>query len=265
VAAGLCLAVSAYADDKGWLELGTDHFIVCHTGAEEPARATGREAENWYARLMSDFGLPRRGDSWQWERRIRIRLYPSAEQFRKATGAPEWAGGRSSLAEREISTWEKDNAFTNSVLPHELAHLILREYIGPERDVPLWFVEGVTQWAEPGKRLLAAEKGYGMRGIQDRLAIQDLQACRVEDLHSTGKAAVFYRQSLSLVAFIMAEGGSERFGTLCRHLRDGKTLEQALRFTYPNSLRTMTDLERSWLKSAGENHDSRSGGGGNPP
>jgi hypothetical protein len=58
----------------------------------------------------------------------------------------------------------------------------------------------------------------------------------------------FYSESISLVSFLMAEGGADRFVRFCRSLRDGKSLEDGLRFAYPDSVSSIEALEAKWEK-----------------
>ena len=45
------------------------------------------------------------------------------------------------------------NGFFDTLLPHELGHIIFRDYIGFTAAVPLWFEEGVAIYQEKAKRL----------------------------------------------------------------------------------------------------------------
>ena len=59
-----------------------------------------------------------------------------------------------------------------------------------------------------------------------------------------------------MVGFMIEEHGSERFRVFCGHLRDGKTMDDALRFTYPSRMRNLLELEAAWKKHLG-NGDAR--------
>jgi len=251
VAAGWCLAaVAGGADDApAWREHATDHFRVLFVG--EPAAAAtsaGTAAERHYSRIATELGLSRPGQSWRWDRRVVIRLYPSEDAFRAATRAPEWAVGRASARLQEIACWAGQAGWEESVLPHEITHLMLRAYLGQEPDPPAWFVEGVTQWMEPDRRAAADEAGRWVLREGRSVPAEQLNGMAARDLADPVAATAFYRQAVSLVGFLFRHGGSERFGRLLRQVRDGKTMEAALRFTYPETLRSMKDLETRWAK-----------------
>ena len=58
----------------------------------------------------------------------------------------------------------------------------------------------------------------------------------------------FYIQALSLVDFMIVTGGTSNFEKFCRHLRKGKSLNEALKFSYPTSIRSTEELEKKWVK-----------------
>lgn len=59
---------------------------------------------------------------------------------------------------------------------------------------------------------------------------------------------LFYVEAVSLVDFLITEYGSERFISFCRQLRDNKNMDEALKFTYPTSIRNAKTLQEKWLK-----------------
>ena len=65
-------------------------------------------------------------------------------------------------------------------------------------------------------------------------------------MDDTGIAITFYAQSVSLVGFIIKEYGADRFRKFCGQLRDEKSINEALRFTYPDEISTIELLEKSW-------------------
>jgi len=67
-------------------------------------------------------------------------------------------------------------------------------------------------------------------------------------------AAVFYAQSSFMVEFLVAQYGHEAFRELCRHLRDGKSFEEALKKAYYPNIDSMVSFERQWVKYMGLGH-----------
>ena len=60
--------------------------------------------------------------------------------------------------------------------------------------------------------------------------------------------AAYYIQAMSIVDFLTEEKGTHRFVIFCRNLRDGKSMEEALQFAYPTSIRSVEQLEKKWIE-----------------
>ena len=178
-------------------------------------------------------------------------------------------GFRFSLLRLIVSFQEADR-FLDSVLPHELTHLIFRDFVGFKGEVPLWLDEGVAQWEEEVKRdwiKRGLREHLGKRTLLSLKYMMDLDIRLIKDtdtvyfhantiddkpgfivIDGRNLIELFYLQSASLVGFLIEVYGSDSFTDFCRQLRDGKTLEKALRLAYPNSLNSLAELEKGWLK-----------------
>lgn len=159
-----------------WQTVKSTHCIVAYRADPAFAAEVSRHAERYYGQVTDELGFTRYSQFWLWNRRVSIFVYETAAQFASATGAPEWAVGSSDYAGRRIDAYGGPG-FLDSVLPHEMTHLILREFMG----------------------------------------------------------------------FLIERFGAARFRTFCGHLRDGKSMDDALRFTYPRSLRSIEELEATWI------------------
>jgi hypothetical protein len=245
--AASCVGEAAQpSTDQPWEETTSKHFIVRHRSDAAFAVTIAAAAERHYEAIARDLGYTRFGDYWLWEQRATIVLHPSVVAFAAATGAPVWARGKADHSVRTIHAVTGDGNLSESVLPHELAHLIFRQFVGFEGDIPLWLDEGVAQREESEGKLLARSRTRGLMARGRLASLAELTDVRGADLGSRIPAEAFYPQAGSLVGFLVDVHGSERFTKFCRQLRDGRALEDALRFTYPETLRTMQDLERGW-------------------
>ncbi len=63
----------------------------------------------------------------------------------------------------------------------------------------------------------------------------------------------YYLQAISLIDFMIERFGADRFIAFCRHLRDGKNIDNALKFSFPTVLRTADELQAAWLDYLGVN------------
>ena len=64
----------------------------------------------------------------------------------------------------------------------------------------------------------------------------------------------YYIQSVSLISFLIDRYGSLNFSSFCRELRDGKTVEGALKLAYPGKIENIQDLEARWREYLEETH-----------
>jgi hypothetical protein len=251
-AAVLLTACPSRGEDAGWQTLKGEHFLVHHQGDAAFAAEVLREAEACYDGITHDLGIERRDRFWLWDRRVHITLHSTREAFLRATGAPSWAGGKASYQKRAIDSFEGSPDLLDSLLPHEMTHLVFRDFVGGTRAVPLWLDEGTAQWEE---RTGAREAACLARELCRQGRFVPLRSLMESDVRRSGshrEAEEFYAQARSLVAFLVKRYGRDRFRVLCGQIRLGKSFEEALRFTYPDRLRTLEQLEQEWKQSLKE-------------
>ena len=131
----LCFSVSLLLGSKGsfaqdWKELKGDHFIIYYASEDKFPSEVLRKAESYYQQISSDLGYQRYSNFWQWENRVRIYVYPTREEFLTQTGQPNWSYGVANYTEKEIRSYLWSEGFMDALLPHEMTHLIFRDYVG---------------------------------------------------------------------------------------------------------------------------------------
>jgi len=251
LAAVFCLPAAVFAQE--WNAVKGKHFVVYFPELSERQTAARvlREAENYYRKIGDQIGYTRYHNFWTWDARVKILLFPSHEAFVRTTGQPEWSTGfadRDSqlFKSRVIVTYQQEKDFFDGLLPHEISHLVLHDFLSG-RPIPIWFDEGVAQLQEASKsreadrimRFLVSRSGYIPFPLLTRMDIRKEKDSR--------KVQVFYAQSLSVVEFLIRQYGSHAFADFCRALRDGKNVEGALRQAYTNKIDTISQLEQKWL------------------
>jgi hypothetical protein len=248
-------AVLAYASilsAETWREKHSRHFRVFYSVDAAFAEAVVEWAEHYYTQITHDLGLQhvvkRDWAPWLGERRCRIYLHPSPAAYLQATGAPPWSGGMVNYRQRLVHSFIGAPGFLEKTLPHELAHIVFREFVGFDNGiVPRWLDEGVAQYAESGRREESLE--LMRQGVDDGVYLSLMQLQQTPLSHASGEVArLFYAQAVTLVHFFMDQYGSRRFVELCRNLRDGRSLEQALRFATSGSIRSLADFEGAWYQ-----------------
>lgn len=241
------LPFSAFADS--WKEEKGDHFIVYYQGEQKFAKDISRQAEVYYNQIASDIGYPRYSNFWQWDNRVKITIFQTKEEFQKISGQPAWSNGMADYLGKRILTYTWSEGFLDGLLPHEIAHLVFRDFVGFKGQVPLWIDEGIAQWEEPKKRAKARPIAFYLIQNQSVIPLADLTM--MNDLSGKDENTVnaFYMQSVSLVDFLMKSYGAQAFADFCRQLRDGKKLNAALSFSYSGSIKDIDELQKKWIKS----------------
>lgn len=231
---------------KVWKEEKGEHFIIYYVQDGVFAKLVANKAEHCYTKIATDLGYVRYSDFWQWDKRAKIYIHATQQDFQKATGQPEWSHGMASYSDKSIHTIESSKNFINSVLPHEITHLIFRDFVGLQGQVPLWMDEGVAQWEEDEKREGALQAMPHALVTGEVYTLEALTSMDIRQETKPAAVGLFYLQAISLIDFLVKAYGSSTFTVFCRALRDGKSLEAALRSAYPNSIRNVEELEGKW-------------------
>ncbi len=239
-----------------WQVVRGRHFLVHYRGDQAFAEKVAGRAEEYYDSITKDLGFARYDNFWLWENRVSILIYPSKGEFAGATGAPVWAIGKAEYSRKTISTYAGGETFVDSVLPHEMTHLIFRDFIGFKGDIPLWLNEGVAQWEEPAKRANLARYHARLSADNACIPFDRLMAMDVKQVTASGRASDFYSQAMSMVGFLITRHGSAKFRTFCGEIRDGRSLDDSLRFAYPGVLRNIKEFEKAWKKYLTEQQEA---------
>jgi hypothetical protein len=269
-----CLAAN-YAGD--WHEKKSEHFVVYFAQDDEFAQTVLDAAEKDYRNIAYDLGYARYSEFWTWDKRVKIYIFPDRNSFLKSTSQPNWSEGMADYTNKEIVSYVWGKGFVESLLPHEMAHLIFRDFVGFKGDVPLWLDEGVAQWEEEAKRkdmksmiqrnfqldnllLVSDIMKLNIESLKDKQGVL-IRSTRTKDdkdgvifLSANNLIELFYLESVSLVGYLIEKFGSESFSGFCRELRDGKGVEEALKIAYPLHIRSLREFEDGWreyLKSGG--------------
>lgn len=239
--------------DKSWNELKGSHFIIYYKNSSPNFSAkVMKNAEQYYNQIASDLGYPRRNQFWLWENRCKIYLYPNRESFLALTPeATTWSNGFAVPEQKAIVSFEGSDVFLDSILPHELAHLVFRDFVGLQNGgVPLWLDEGLAMSQEKAKRASFDHLVHQMIAEGKWIPIAQLNNIHSLQGYSTPQAAAFYAESQSLVRFILKNGGpSDRFVQFCRDLRDGKNLDEAFSSNYQRKFPSVQKFEEAWVQA----------------
>ena len=244
----LCWNLTAEQDNDWKLAKGI-HFIIYHK--DLPDRfilQTLEYAEDYYRDITYNLGFSR-DKFWLDENRAKIYIYKDSQDYVLATGMPEWSGGRAKWQEKTIETFAWSSNFFNSLLPHELAHIIFREFAGIGANIPLWLDEGVAGFQELVNR--AKSKRIVKDALKNKtfIPLGELSKIDIRTMDDKEKAALFYAESLSAVEFLIKQFGTSRFYDFTQALNKGKSLDDALNDSYKEvEIRNLEDFNNRWMR-----------------
>ncbi len=281
----LFLLIRSLAYAQNWQEIKSEHFVLFYASGTPPVNSTDSsggvisaedfskdvlyKAEGYYEKIAGDLGYQRSSEFWTWDKRAKIYIYPGHEAFIKTANHPVWAGGMADYDNKAIISYLGSKDFTVTILPHEIAHLIFRDFVGFKGQVPLWLDEGVAQWTEIEKRLKMKKLVKEMLVNDKLLTIEDMMKFslnvinngdreyimptrtirgekRTFSLTGNNLIATFYVEAVSLVGFLIEKFGKFEFTNFCRALRDGKGVEESLSTVYSSRIRNLEDFEKQW-------------------
>lgn len=239
-----------------WSEIKDKHFVVYYESKDDAplAKEILRRAEGYYQKIGGDIGYLRTNKMWTWDNRVEIFLFATQNSFLANTGQPLWSTGYADrdsrlFKSRTIVTFRQEDGFVDGLLPHEISHLILHDFVGESVHVPVWFDEGIAQMQEKDKRGMVRGMMKPLALRKQHIAFDTFVGWDIRKEKDPRKAQIFYAQSLSVVDYLATEYGMGPLGRLCRALRDKKDFSAALSFAYPGVFASMGDLEKKWILS----------------
>jgi hypothetical protein len=235
----------ARASSQDWQVRNSRHFIIYHRDVPvDYLNQLITKAENYYKSITNNLGF-KRFDFWSWDNRCRMFLYPDRRSYLAATGSISWSRAHVYAAEKHIITYANQEGFFETILPHEMAHIIFREFIGFDKQLPIWLDEGVAILAE-------ADSSQRLSFAKDMIADgQHIPLSELSDIrnYKSIEPYAFYSQAASIVDFLLNRYGRNNFVVFCRELRDRDNWQEALRRAY--RFNSLSELEQQWLEYEG--------------
>jgi hypothetical protein len=240
----LVWTLPAHAMGADWQVKRSDHFVVHFQEApSEYINQLIKRSEDYYKNITQTFGFTRYDGFWTWDRRANIYLYMTREAYQKATNQPDWSDARANIFSREIHTYINMHEFFDRILPHEIAHLIFREFVGLEWQLPLWIDEGIACWSE--------KKGMDARFAMAQTLVTSERFISLQKLSQMGPeeitdADAFYSESASVIEFLYRSGGREKLIDYFRCLRDHEDWVFSLKKIY--GFQNLSEMNRAWME-----------------
>ncbi len=234
-----------------WKEDRSRHFIIFYKSAPRDfVTAVEESAEDYYDKITRNLGFVRY-DSWSFDKRAKIYIYDDHQDYVQSGKYADWSNGVVSAKIKTIRTFPLAHGFFDSTLPHELGHIIFREFIGFKAKVPVWFEEGVAMHQEKARRWGANRVVRKAMADGNFIPVDKLNYVRLGKNTSKETLQIFYSESASFVNFMIERFGRYRFVRLCRKLKNGISFEDALREVYGrhNNLHTLNEMWINYVKS----------------
>jgi hypothetical protein len=243
---GFCIGIID-AGAKEWEVLKSNSFIVYYRSSvpEDFVKTVLDSAQENFRRVVENLGAASY-KSWNQNNRASIYIYADQEDYIHSGNQASWSHGSAMEGSKVIKTFPSDEGFFDTLLPHELGHIILREYLGPDADIPLWFNEGVAMNQEKAKRLSSNKIVQEAIAKGQYIPLTQLTDMRLYKDSDKEKVKIFYAESASIVFFMVNQLGENRFYKLCRELKERTRFVDALSKVYVQ-FNGLDGLNKKWM------------------
>jgi hypothetical protein len=231
-----------------WKHSESDHFIYhfVHTFVATPISV---EAEFHYQVITKELERDQPGSS----PKSHIYIFEQPEDWREFQSAgqlEQWTGGIHSAGSLFI---QRDPAykFSNNVLGHEIAHLVLHRFY--TASIPCWLDEGFAQYVSKNAHSsYQRARGYISKPHSESIADGDLIAlpALLSITHPpSDRVQTFYNESERLVRFL-AGTDKRSFLTLLDALARHQPFETAISQSYAGTFNNVGVLEQKFREYA---------------
>lgn len=240
----LSFAKVGFTVKSEWNVEKSQHFEVYYKNVPEDfVKEVEDAAEGYYYSISKNLGFARY-KGWSVNERAKIYIYDDQDDYLRNARQAGWSHGVAYVRQKKIQTFPSDSGFFDALLPHELGHIIFREFIGYDVRIPLWLEEGVAMNQERSRRLGAHKKVEEFINDGSFIPLERLNLSgRVtnEDVHR------FYAESASIVNFMLEEYGASRFDRFCEKIKSGYPFKSSLSSVYIR-FETVEELNEKWVE-----------------
>ena len=245
---GSCPLLFADNGQDSWQVMKGQDFIIYYRAdvPEDFVQTTMNTAEEEFKRVTDNLGITN-NQNWAWNKQAKIYIYSDRDDYVKNGGQAGWSHGAAFALARTIKTYPDSQGFFDTILPHELGHIIFRDYIGFDVVVPLWFEEGVAIYQEKAKRL-GSKKAVG-EAIKNGqfIPLSQLSDMRLYKNSNNQVVDLFYTESANAVYYLITELGEQEFYMFCGELKNNTPFQDALHKVYLR-FKTIDELNKGWVE-----------------
>lgn len=238
---------SAAATAGQWNQFKASHFIIYYQDAPPDfVKEVEKSANAYYDEIARNMGFTRY-KGWTWDERARIYIYNNYDHYMAESRSAGWSAGHAYTRDKVIRTFPAAHGFFDTTLPHELGHIIFREFIGENAHVPLWFEEGVAMYQEKARRWGAHRAVKEAIENKTFIPLPEFDRIRLYKDTPAETVSLYYTQAASVVNYLITGHGQTRFVRFCRQLQEGKLFMEALRSVYAR-FDSLEKLNRDWIR-----------------
>lgn len=230
-----------------WVEHRAKHFLIYYKNVPQDFIATLEEQAEYYFDEITHDLVVYRNTTWIQDNRARIYVYDDQQDYISAANNMKWSHGITETRKKVIRTFPSSHGFFDSTLPHELAHIIFREFVGFQSNVPTWLDEGVATNQEKAKRWGAHKTVLNAIKQGKFIPLGELKNVVLNQNVNQEILNLYYAEAASIVNFMKTELGSFRFYNFCENLKRGHSLDNAIKLTYVR-FENVDDLNKAWIK-----------------
>lgn len=225
----------------------TSHFII-YGQDKEKIKDIGQKIEP-YIELPIKIGI---GDFGFWQKgKVHIYIHSTAQDYQKITSKNAQTSGCSFGEVRSIHSYFGVEYLLEAVIPHELCHIILYDFM-EQKKIPKWIDEGLATLVEtrycnvynPQYQELLNKIRAGKYFPLEALDNTDITKGKgIENIH------LWYVQTLSIITYLLEHYGQDKFfRNFLINLKDGKDLDCSLSAAYSPDITCIGELEQRWLE-----------------
>ncbi len=185
---------------------------------------------------------------WHMDQDVSIVLFGEHSTFEASAGTAEivaYAVPQKNLIVVDYRRLQSHPFTLRSVVMHELFHLILHRYI-PGEVLPLWFEEGVCQWASDGIGEIISGEGGALDSAVIRGDLLPLRFIERSFPRDPAGMRLAYQQSKRIVIYLVETYGRDALADILTAMKNGNDFDAALQ----NSLGiSVGRFEEEWLGS----------------
>jgi len=229
-----------------WHYRQTEHFIIYYEDVIQ-SKIVADRSEYYYEKITYDLNYEK---SIYWPDKCEIFIIPNEQKWQEYMQEflerfDHIGGFVPRTGEKEIYLCAISLPYLSVSFPHELTHLIFREFAQGEH-IPLWLNEGLAIY-ESG--LI----GYADEMLRDKvksakhIPIKKLVVMR--DYPSVQEETeLFYAQAEKITEFLITQHGRKQFSRFCQLLVSGRTFVESLDLVYGNKYYSQDEFRRAWIK-----------------